>query len=42
MRALDPWLVERVRTERLLTATLQVARETTSIRPTATHEVVAA
>jgi len=42
MRALDPWLVERVRTERLLTATLEVARETTSIRPTATHEVVAA
>lgn len=42
MRALDPWLVERVRTERLLTATLEVAPETTSIRPTATHEVVAA
>ena len=42
MRALDPWLVERVRTERLLTEALHVAPETTSIRPTAPHEVVAA
>jgi len=42
MRALDPWLIHRVRTERLLAATLEVAPETTSIRPTARHEVVAA
>ena len=42
MRALDPWLQERVRTERALTATLHVAPETASIRPTAQHEMVAA
>jgi serine/threonine-protein kinase len=42
MRALEPWLQQRVRTERALAATLQVAPETTSIRPTAQHEMVAA
>ena len=42
MRALDPWLQQRVRTERALVATLQVAPETSSIRPTAQHEMVAA
>ncbi|MEM8607552.1 MAG: serine/threonine-protein kinase [Myxococcota bacterium] len=42
MRALDPWLLERVRTERALAATLQVAPETSSIRPTARQEMVAA
>ena len=42
MRALDPWLVERVRTERMLAATLHVAPETSSIRPTVQHEMVAA
>ena len=42
MRALDPWLQQRVRTERALVATLQVAPETSSIRPTARHEMVAA
>ena len=42
MRALDPWLIGRVRTERLLASSLEVAPETTSIRPTARHEVVAA
>jgi hypothetical protein len=42
MRALDPWLVERVRTERALASTLQVAPDTSSIRPTAQHEMVAA
>ncbi|MGB5812615.1 MAG: serine/threonine-protein kinase [Polyangiales bacterium] len=42
MRALDPWLEQRVRTERALAATLQVAAETNSIRPTAQHEMVAA
>jgi serine/threonine protein kinase len=42
MRALDPWLKERVQTERTLVATLQVAPDTSSIRPTARHEMVAA
>jgi eukaryotic-like serine/threonine-protein kinase len=42
MRALDPWLKEHVRTERMLTATLQVTREASSIRPTSQHEMVAA
>jgi len=42
MRALDPWLKERVQTERMLVATLQVAADTSSIRPTARHEMVAA
>jgi len=42
MRALEPWLKERVRTERMLAATLEVAPDTTSIRPTAQHEMVAA
>lgn len=42
MRALEPWLQERVRTERTLAATLQVAQDTSSIRPTAEHEMVAA
>jgi serine/threonine-protein kinase len=42
MRALDPWLGERVQTERMLAATLHVAPETSSIRPTAQHEMVAA
>ncbi|MEM7138110.1 MAG: serine/threonine-protein kinase [Myxococcota bacterium] len=42
MRALDPWLEGRVRTERALAATLQVTEENTSIRPTARHEMVAA
>ncbi len=42
MRALEPWLQQRVRTERALAATLRVAPETTSIRPTAQHEMVAA
>jgi len=42
MRALDPWLGDRMRTERALAATLQVAPDTSSIRPTARHEMVAA
>jgi serine/threonine-protein kinase len=42
MRALEPWLKERIRTERMLAATLQVAPDTSSIRPTAQHEMVAA
>jgi len=42
MRALDPWLEGRVGTERALAATLQVAPDTSSIRPTARHEMVAA
>lgn len=42
MRALEPWLYERVRTERALAETLKVAAETSSIRPTARHEMVAA
>ena len=42
MRALDPWLSQRVRTERELAATLQVVPETSSIRPTAQHEMAAA
>jgi serine/threonine protein kinase len=41
MRALDPWLSERVRTERRLAASLQVEPETSSIQPTAQHEVAA-
>ena len=42
MRALDPWLKERVRTERRLAATLEVAREANSIRPTARNDAAAA
>jgi serine/threonine-protein kinase len=42
MRALDPWLGNRIQTERVLAATLQVAPDTSSIRPTARHEMVAA
>lgn len=42
MRALDPWLNERIETERSLVATLQVTPETSSIRPTVQHEMVAA
>jgi serine/threonine-protein kinase len=42
MRALDPWLADRIRTERALAARLQVAADTSSIRPTARHEMVAA
>jgi serine/threonine-protein kinase len=42
MRALEPWLKERVQTERMLAAMLQVAPDTSSIRPTARHEMVAA
>jgi len=42
MRALEPWLRERVRTERGLAATLRVAPDTTSIQPTAQHEMAAA
>lgn len=42
MRALDPWLGDRIRTERALAATLQVAADTSSVRPTARHEMVAA
>ncbi len=42
MRALDPWLKARVETERMLTATLQVVQDTSSIQPTAQHEMVAA
>jgi len=42
MRALDPWLAERVRTERRLAATLEVATETNSIRPTSRSDAAAA
>jgi serine/threonine-protein kinase len=42
MRALDPWLADRIRTERAFAATLQVASDTSSIRPTGRHEMVAA
>jgi hypothetical protein len=42
MRALEPWLKERVTTERALAATLQVAPDTSSIRPTAQHDMAAA
>ena len=42
MRALDPWLQQRVTTERRLAATLEVACETTSIRPTAQSDAAAA
>jgi len=42
MRALDPWLADRIRTERGLAATLQVSADTSSIRPTVQHEMVAA
>jgi len=42
MRSLDPWLKDRVRTERALAATLQVIADPSSIRPTARHEMVAA
>jgi serine/threonine-protein kinase len=42
MRALDPWLGARVRTERALAAKLEVAPDAASIRPTAQHEMAAA
>jgi serine/threonine-protein kinase len=42
MRSLGPWLEDRVRTEKALAATLDVASEASSIRPTASHEMVAA
>jgi hypothetical protein len=42
MRALAPWLEDRVATERTLAATLMVAPDTSSIRPTAQHDMVAA
>lgn len=42
MRSLEPWLKERVRTERALAVTLAVAPDTSSIQPTARHEMVAA
>jgi serine/threonine-protein kinase len=42
MRALDPWLQDRVATERVLAATLHVAPDTSSIRPTAQHDMAAA
>ena len=42
MRALEPWLKERIRTERALAATLCVGSQISSIRPTAQHEMVAA
>ncbi len=42
MRSLEPWLEDRVRTERALAATLLVEPETSSLRPTAQHEMVAA
>lgn len=42
MRALEPWLQERVKTERALAKNLQVPVQTHSIRPTAQHEMVAA
>jgi serine/threonine-protein kinase len=42
MRALDPWLRQRVRTERALAATLAVTPDTSSVRPTARNEMVAA
>lgn len=42
MRSLDPWLLERVRTERALATKLQVIADTASIRPTARREMAAA
>ncbi len=42
MRSLEPWLEDRVRTERALAATLRVEPDTSSIRPTAQNEMVAA
>jgi len=42
MRALEPWLQDRVATERTLAATLHVAPDTSSIRPTAQHDMAAA
>jgi serine/threonine-protein kinase len=42
MRALEPWLQNRVATERELVAALQVAPDTSSIRPTAQHDMAAA
>ncbi len=42
MRDLTPWLQDRVRTERYLCSSLQVAPAASTIRPTARHEVVAA
>jgi serine/threonine-protein kinase len=42
MRALEPWLQDRVTTERTLAATLHVAPHTSSIRPTAQHDMAAA
>ncbi len=42
MRALEPWLHERIRTERALAAALRIVPEPSSIRPTAQHDEVAA
>ena len=42
MRALEPWLCERIRTERTLAAALQIVPERSGIRPTAQHDEVAA
>jgi len=42
MRGLEPWLLERVKTERALASTLQVFAEPSSIRPTARHAMAAA
>jgi hypothetical protein len=41
MRGLAPWLEGRVRTERELVGTLQVAAETSSIRPTVQQHAAA-
>ena len=41
MRGLMPWLEGRVRTERRLVGSLEVAAATSSIRPTAQHEAAA-
>jgi len=41
MRGLAPWLEGRVRTERGLVATLEVAAESSSIRPTVQHDAAA-
>lgn len=42
MRSLEPWLKERVRTERAFASSLQVEPDSSSIRPTAQNEMVAA
>ena len=42
MRALEPWLQERVRTERALSSMLRVPWEDSGLRPTAQHDEVAA